>query len=54
MRAIVWTAAALAAVLLLAGTSLAATPAQTCQSGKNKEAGRYTACRQKVEAKFAL
>jgi hypothetical protein len=40
--------------LLLAGTALAATPAQKCETGKNKEAGKYGYCRQKAEAKFAL
>ena len=39
--------------LLLAGTALATTPAQKCESGKNKEAGKYGYCRQKAEAKFA-
>ncbi len=47
-----WTAAA--AVLLLAGSALAGTPAQNCESNKNKEAGKYAECRQKAEAKFAL
>ena len=32
----------------------AVTPAQKCEQGKNKEAGKYAYCRQKVEAKFAL
>jgi hypothetical protein len=41
-------------VLLLAGTTGAATaPAQRCQSAKNKEAGKYAACRLNAEAKFA-
>src|SRR5262249_40370751 len=47
-----WTAAAIA--LLLAGTVLGGTAAQNCESGKNKEAGKYGYCRQKAEAKFAL
>ena len=47
-----WTAAA--AAVLLAGTALAATPAQNCQSNKNKEAGKYAQCRHKAEAMFAL
>ena len=51
MTRTLWTAAA--AALLLAGTALAATPAQNCQSNKNKEAGKYVTCRQKAEAKFA-
>lgn len=52
MIRIQWTAAAAAA--LLAGTALAGTPAQNCQSNKNKEAGKYAECRHKAEAKFAL
>jgi hypothetical protein len=52
MNRILW--AATAATLLLAGTALAATPAERCQSGKNKEAGKYLECLQKAEAKFAL
>ncbi|HZR81811.1 MAG TPA: DUF1566 domain-containing protein [Candidatus Binatia bacterium] len=48
----VWTAAVVG--LLLASSALAATPAQNCQSGKNKEAGKYAACRQRAEATFAL
>src|SRR5262249_28646587 len=41
-------------VLLLAGTTGAATtPAQRCQSAKNKAAGKYAACRLNAEAKFA-
>jgi hypothetical protein len=39
--------------LTLAVTSLAATPEQACQSTKNKLAGAYDQCRQKVEAKYA-
>ena len=42
--------AGLAAML---GTAHAATPAQNCQSGKNKAAGTYASCRQNAEAKFA-
>ncbi len=45
---------AAAAVLLLAGAALAVTPAEKCESDKNKEAGRYLECLQKAEAKFAL
>jgi hypothetical protein len=52
MTRIQWTAAA--AALLLAGTALAATPGERCESGKNKEAGRYAKCRQKAEARFVL
>ena len=43
-----------AAALLLAGGALAATPAERCQGGKNKEAGKYTSCLQAAEARFAL
>ena len=43
-----------AAAMLLASAALAATPAERCENAKNKEAGRYLECRQKVEAKFAL
>ena len=35
------------------GTAHAATPAQNCQSAKNKAVGKYSGCRQKAEAKFA-
>jgi hypothetical protein len=34
--------------------ALPATPAQTCESNKNKAAGKYDYCRQKAEAGFAL
>jgi len=44
---------ATAILLAAAGMALAATPAEKCASGKNKEAGKYAFCRQKVEAKFA-
>jgi hypothetical protein len=46
------TAAAMA--LLVAAPTLAATPAQRCQSEKNKEAGKYAECRQKAEATFVI
>lgn len=46
--------AAVAVALLLAGTALAATPAQDCASRKNKEAGKYVQCREKAQAKFVL
>src|SRR5262245_29767000 len=52
MTRISWAAAT--AALLVAGTALAATPAQNCQSGKNKQAGSYLECRQKAEANFVL
>ncbi len=48
------TAAGVALALLLAGPALAATPAQNCESNKNKEAGKYSSRRQKAESKFAL
>jgi hypothetical protein len=38
----------------LAAPAAAATPAQSCRSNKNKEAGKYASCRQKVEAKLAI
>jgi hypothetical protein len=44
---------ATAVLLGAAGLALAATPAEKCAQGKNKEAGKYAFCRQKVEAKFA-
>ena len=45
----------LAAILLCVGVARAqATPAQECQSGKNKAAARYASCRAKVEARFAI
>ena len=46
-------ATALSAVLLLAGSAGALTPAQKCQSGKLKVAGKYDFCRLKAEAKAA-
>jgi len=42
----------IAAVLLVTSAAQAVTPEQKCQSGKNKEAGKYAYCRQKTEAKF--
>ncbi len=48
-------AAATALALLMATVATAATtPAQKCQSDKNKEAGKYAACRQKAEGDFAV
>lgn len=46
--------AAVSVVLLamMAGQAIA-TPEQSCQSGKNKAAGKYAACRQAAEAKLA-
>ena len=43
-----------AALILLSGgiASAGATPAEKCQSGKNKAAGKYAACRQNAEAKL--
>src|SRR5438552_741839 len=45
---------ALVVVALVAQAASAAAPAQTCQSNKNKAAGKYFYCRQRVEAKYAL
>ena len=45
---------ALSLFLIIPALAHAATPAQTCQSNKNKTAGKYDYCRQKVEAKYAL
>ncbi|MCC6766968.1 MAG: DUF1566 domain-containing protein [Deltaproteobacteria bacterium] len=45
--------AALAVVALSASAARAATPAQKCQAGKNKAAGKYAACRHGAEAKLA-
>ncbi len=45
---------AAAVLMLLAGTALAAAPAEKCRSDKNKEAGKYVTCRQKAAAKYAL
>jgi len=45
--------AAVVATVLWATGSLAATPAQKCQAGKNKAAGKYAACRHGAEAKLA-
>jgi hypothetical protein len=47
------TAAVLATMLAGPGVASAVTVAQKCAQGKNKEAGKYAYCRQKVEAKFA-
>ncbi len=52
MTRTLWAAAA--AALLLAGPVAAGTPAQNCESNKNKEAGKYAECRQKAESTFAL
>lgn len=38
----------------VAASAVAASPSQSCQSGKNKAAGQYADCRQKAEAKLAL
>src|SRR5262245_9426628 len=40
--------------LLIAVPAWAATPGATCEANKNKAAGKYDYCRQKVEAKYAL
>jgi hypothetical protein len=45
--------AALAMVSLASRASAGPTPAQVCQSAKNKEAGKYDACRQNAEAGLA-
>lgn len=42
------------ALLATAGNVLGGVAAQKCQQSKNKEAGKYAYCRQKVEAKFAI
>lgn len=42
-----------ALAVLGASIAQAATPAEICESGKNKEAGKYSYCRQKAEAKYA-
>src|SRR5262245_64804767 len=42
------------ATLCVAPPAPASNPALTCQSNKNKEAGKYALCLQKAEAKFAL
>ncbi len=52
MKGILWAVAA--AALLLAGPAPAATPGERCESAKNREAGKYAACRQKAEATYAL
>jgi hypothetical protein len=50
-----WTDGLVIALLVVtAGNALGATAAQKCLQGKNKEAGKYAYCRQKVEAKFAI
>src|SRR5688572_3614654 len=45
---------AAAMAVALAVPAWAATPGEKCQQSKNKEAGKYAYCRQKVEAKFAV
>jgi len=45
--------ALIAATVCWAAGALAATPAQKCQAGKNKTAGKYAACRHGAEAKLA-
>jgi hypothetical protein len=45
---------AISIVLWIAAGAFAATPAQRCQQGKNKEAGKYAYCRQKAEARLAV
>ena len=43
-----------AAMLALGPTTVsAATPAQTCEAGKNRSAGKYADCRHKAKASFA-
>jgi hypothetical protein len=44
----------IAQLAMATAASAGATPAQVCQSSKNKLAGQYDYCRQKVESKFAL
>ncbi len=44
------TGAAVAATLMTAVSALATTPADKCESGKNRIAGAYYACREKAEA----
>ncbi len=47
-----WKAAVATAIVLTAGTALATpTPADKCKASKNKVAGAYYACREKLEAK---
>jgi hypothetical protein len=50
-RTTMWTTITLALVLAWANAAGALDPAPKCQAGKNKEAGKYAACRQKAEAK---
>lgn len=45
--------ALVALTFFMAATSQAVTPAQLCQSAKNKEAGKYDYCRQTAESGFA-
>jgi hypothetical protein len=52
MRHLRWASGA-ALALLVAGSAQAVTPADKCESDKNKEAGKYAYCRQKAAAKFA-
>ena len=45
--------ASCAALLWIATAQAAGTPAQQCQAGKNKAAGKYAACRDNAEARLA-
>lgn len=48
-----WLLAALTTISLTSRATAAPTPAQTCQAAKNTAAGKYSACRQTAEAKYA-
>jgi hypothetical protein len=52
-HASIWLLAALATVSLTSRATAAPTPAQTCQAAENMAAGKYGACRQTAEAKYA-
>lgn len=48
-----WLLAALTTVSLTSRATAASSPAQTCQAAENIAAGKYGACRQTAEAKYA-
>lgn len=52
-HATTWLLAALATIGLTSRATAAPTPAQKCQAAKNAAAGKYGACRQTAEAKYA-
>jgi hypothetical protein len=52
-QANIWLLAALTTISLSSRATAASTPAKTCQAAQNIAAGKYGACRQTAEAKYA-